>query len=270
MRPLALLLAMLLPLAATAGTACREVSPGPAEVAQAAATALTVREALEARDAPVALVARAGTDLSRHGLHYSHAGFALRDHRDGRWTVVHLLNECGSDRSGIYAQGLVNFFADDLVNQDARIVWLAPDLAERLATMLADDRHAVALHHPRYNLLARPDSRRTQNSTAWVLEALASARLPLQGLPERSRAQAMAHAAGHVPDTIRLPYTRRIAGGLFAANVDFTDHPVGARLAGEYPVVTVRSILRWLDASGMAVETMEWRRGRLQATPGPM
>ena len=65
-------------------------------------------------------------------------------------------------------------------------------------------------------------------------------------------------------------HARRIAGGLFAANVDFTDHPVGARLAGEYPVVTVRSILRWLDASGMAVETMEWRRGRLQATPGPM
>lgn len=264
-----LLLALALPVVSWAGTGCREIHPTPMAIAEAAATAITVREALDAQNAPVALVARAGQDLSRHGLHYSHAGFVVRDHPDGRWTVVHLLNQCATDRSGIYAEGLVNFFLDDLVNQDARIVWLAPATAERLASMLADDTRARALHQPRYNLIARPDSRRTQNSTAWILEMIAAARLPAHLPPDRARAQALVHAEGHAPDTIRIPYTRRVAGGLFAANVDFADHPIGTRLGGEYPVVTVRSILRWLDQAGIAEATMEWRGGRPATQPGP-
>lgn len=95
----------------------------PHKVADAARTALLAAQQLDEVDAPVALIARVGTDLSKQGTVYSHAGFAVRDHAEGRWTVVHLLNECGSDRSGLYAQGLVNFFADDLVNEDLRIVW---------------------------------------------------------------------------------------------------------------------------------------------------
>ncbi len=162
------------PRPAHAGTDCALQTMVPTDIAGAAATALTVVAALDEADAPVAMVSRVGTDLSKHGLRYSHAGFALRDHRDRRWTVVHLLNDCSSDGSGLYAQGLVNFFADDLVNQDARIVWLQPDIAERLAARLLalpDD----TLYTPRYNLIAPPDSKSYQNSTSWVLEHIAAA-----------------------------------------------------------------------------------------------
>lgn len=240
----------------------------PAKVAAAAETAMHTVAALDEADAPVALVARVGTDLSKHGLVYSHVGFVLRDHPDGRWTVLHLLNACGTDRSALHAQGLVNFFADDLVNQDARIVWLQPALAQRLASQLrALPRNA--LHQPHYNVIARPGSRDYQNSTAWVLETLAAA-LPEAGtLHDRGHAYAYAEHDDFQPDRIHIAYSKRILGGLFSANAAFTDHPVGTRLSGDYPVITVRSILRYLQARGYAVQQREWRNGRLQSRPGP-
>jgi hypothetical protein len=263
---LAVALAVLLATAAHAGTACREHVATARELADAADSARRVYAELERVDAPVALLARAGTDLHKYGLHYSHVAFVVRDHPDGRWTVVHLLNECGTARSGLYAQGLVNFFVDDLVTQDARLVWLSPPVAQRLATLLAAPR-GTPLHEARYNVIARYGSRRTQNSTAWVLDVLAAAELP--GAASRPLAQAEEVAEGFEPDVLHIPYSQRILGGLFSANTDFTDHPVAARLAGEYRVVTVRAILRHLERRGRVVRTWEWRDGREQAVPGP-
>jgi hypothetical protein len=58
-------------------------------------------------------------------------------------------------------------------------------------------------------------------------------------------------------------------GGLFGANTIFTDHSVGTRLSGDYPIVTVRSILRYLQGRGYVLREREWRDGKLQAKPGP-
>lgn len=236
-------------------------------VAAAAATAMRVVAELNRIDAPVALVARVGTDLSKQGLVYSHVGFALRDHPDGRWSVLHLLNECGTDRSSLHAQGLVNFFADDLVNQDARIVWLQPALAQRLSDHLIQ-LPRNALHQPAYNLIARPGSADYQNSTAWVLETLAAA-MPVTDLANRRAAYAYARSHGFQPDTIHIAYSKRLLGGLFSTNTIFTDYSIGTRLSGEYPVVTVRSILRYLQEQGHVLHEWEWRNGKPQASPGP-
>ena len=264
---LCLVIALALPGTARAGDACKQMEMPPYKVAEAARTALLAAQQLDEVDAPVALLARVGTDLSKQGLVYSHAGFAVRDHAHGRWTVVHLLNECGSDRSGLYAQGLVNFFADDLVNQDLRIVWFEPDVADRLATRLQQmPRHS--LHHPRYNLIARPGSEDYQNSTAWIVEVMAAA-LADRGIYDRRSAYAFARGDGFVPDTVHIAYSKRVLGGLFSANTDFTDHSVGTRLSGDYPVVTVRSIFRWLERSGYVREQREWRGGVRQRTMGP-
>lgn len=253
---------------ASAGTACETLRIPPEKVAAASSTALRTVEALDTRDAPVALVARVGKDLSEHGLVYSHAGFAVRDHANGRWTVVHLLNTCGSQSSGLFAQGLVDFFSDDLVNQDARIVWLQPRHAARLAAHLqALPRNA--LYQPRYSIIARPGSLDYQNSTAWVLETLA-ATLPDAGdIHDRQRAYELAVDDGFYADHIRIAYSKRVLGGVFGSNASFTDHDVATRLSGRYPVVTVCSILRWLDAAGHVGAEMEWRAGQLQTKPGP-
>lgn len=267
---LAALAALLLTVApaARAGTDCTNTSMPPRAIADAAATALGVADALDEADAPVALVSRIGTDLSKHGLRYSHAGFAVRDHPDGRWTVVHLLNDCSSDGSGLYAQGLVNFFADDLINQDARITWLQPDVAERLAARLVA-LPPDPLYTPRYNLIARPGSAQYQNSTAWVLEHIAAALPANTRVGTRKQAYQLAVGHGFQPDRVHIAYTKRIVGGLFGAHLVFTDHSVATRLGGDYPVVTVRSILQWLDTAELTQEEREWRGGRWVATPGP-
>lgn len=255
------------PPAATAGTQC-EIKPAtPQKLADATVTAMRVVAALEQADAPVALVARVGTDLSQQGLVYSHVGFALRDHSDGRWTVLHLLNECGTARSSLHAQGLVNFFSDNLVNQDARIVWLQPALAQRLADHLRG-LPQNALHEQAYNLIARPGSNEYQNSTAWVLETLA-ATVSTPELQNRRGAYAWAQRDGFRPDTVHIAYTKRVLGGLFGANTIFTDHSVGTRLSGDYPIVTVRSIFRYLEERGHVLRQTEWRNGRLQTATGP-
>jgi hypothetical protein len=262
------LLALSWPAAIQAGANCEAMAMPPEKVAAAAESALRTARALDDRDAPVALVARVGRDLSQHGLVYSHAGFAVRDHADGRWTVVHLLNECGSHRSGLYAQGLVDFFSDDLVNQDARIVWLDPAHAERLAAhLLAVESNP--LFQPKYNLIARPGSGEYQNSTAWVLETLAATAPAAGNVRSRQRAHAFAMQSGFRPDVIHIPYAQRVLGGLFGSNVAFTDHSLSTRLSGEYPVVTVRSILRWVEARDPQSVQLEWRNGVVMPRPGP-
>ena len=262
-----LLLLCVLSGASHAGTRCSTHAIGPRELAAAAESAQRVYTALEQRNAPVALIARHGQDLSHYGLYYSHVGFAVRDRSEGRWTVVHLLNFCGTDHSSLYAQGLVNFFADDLVNQDVRIVWLKPELAQRVTAIL-DSPEGNALHNPHYSVIARFDSRDYQNSTAWVLDVLAAAQLPAGVEPDRPHAQALELATNSQPDTIHIPYSKRILGGLFSANTVFTDHPLAARLKGEYRVVTVHSILRWLDAIGATEGVREWRDGIEMTRPG--
>ncbi|MBN7135408.1 hypothetical protein A7A76_01545 [Lysobacter enzymogenes] len=259
---------VLLPAQGRAGTGCSNEPLAPRKLADAAQTALTVADALDRRDAPLALVARVGSDLSAQGLVYSHVGFVVRDHPAGRWTAVHLLNECGSDRSHLYSQGLVNFFADDLVNQDARIVWLEPELARRLTQRLRALPQG-ALHQPHYNLIARPGSAEYQNSTAWVLETVGAALSPTPA-PNRGAAFAAAQRDGFRADRVHIPYSKRVLGGLFSANVAFTDHPIATRLGGEYPVVTVRSIVEYLERSGRVQAQQEWRNGRAMATLGAL
>ncbi len=235
LRSISLWLCLCFTLPAQAGRHCEATELSPQQWAAAAESALTVAAALDSADAEVAL-------------------------------VVHLLNHCARGDSALFAEGLVNFFADDLHRQDARIVWLQPDFAQRLARLLRSD-HIHALHEPRYNLIARPDSRRTQNSTAWVLELLAAA--DYGAALERRDAQAHALASGFTPDEVRIAYSKRVAGGLLADNLVFTDHPVATRLSGRYPVVTVRAILRFLESRDLLTAEREWRGGIESVRMGP-
>ncbi len=99
---------------AFAGRSCEEAPVHTATVANALTLATQVENLLNEKQAEVVLIGRAGQNLTRWGVYYSHFGFAWRDHPKGRWTVVHQLNRCGTDRSDIFDEGLGNFFLDDL------------------------------------------------------------------------------------------------------------------------------------------------------------
>jgi hypothetical protein len=78
---------------------------------------------LDASGERLALIGRVGSDLTRHNLRYSHMAIVWRDHPKGRWSVVHMLNKCGTATSALYDEGLGNFFNDDPFAYDALLLF---------------------------------------------------------------------------------------------------------------------------------------------------
>jgi hypothetical protein len=232
-----------------AGTTCTQQALQPATLANASRMGNRVFEVLEKSDAQVVLLGRVGADLSKYGLRFSHLSFVLRDAPQGRWTVIHLLNHCGTDTSSIYDDGLINFFLDDPFVYEAVIA--TPNLEVQQALMRALRSPLVwRLHEPHYNTIAYPQSNNFQNSNQWLLE-LVVASLAKGTVSDRKTAQRHPLMQFYQPDVIQIDRLTRIGGGLFKTNLTFTDHPLADRIKGEYALVTVRSVIRFLRRSSM-------------------
>lgn len=229
---------------AHAGSACQPKKNDAATFIKAMRLAEQTHAALEASGAKVALIARVGRDLSRYRLRYSHMAFVVREHAKGRWIVVHELNQCGTDRSGLYDQGLGNFFLDDLFAYDAALLIPSPASQARLAQLLAT-RIPQQLHWPRYNMLAYAWSTHYQNSNQWVLETYAAGASEFE-IGERAQAQGWLRMARYRPLTVHVPAGERLGARLFSANVSFDDHPFARRMAGQIDTVTVESVLHFI------------------------
>ena len=137
---------------AQAGQSCEEKPLAAEEARKSFGLALKVRQALDESGAQVVLLGRVGQDLSKYGLRYSHVGFVWRDHPEGRWLGVHLLNECGTAVSNLYNQGLANFFADDLFAWDALVLIPSPAVQQRLAEHLKGEA-PLHFHQPKHPAL---------------------------------------------------------------------------------------------------------------------
>jgi hypothetical protein len=230
---------------ALAGRSCEEVPIRPETVSNALALATQVQTLLDERNAEVVLIGRAGQNLTRWGVYYSHFGFAWRDHPKGRWTVVHQLNRCGTDRSDIFDEGLGNFFLDDLWRMEAVVLLPDAERQERLVNTLRSGAH-LDLHQPHYSMLAYPFNTRYQNSNQWALEVIAMAES--RDVPVRSREQAQQwlKLAGYAPKEIHLPASTRLGARLTRANVAFDDHPGELRWSDRIRTVTVDSVFEFM------------------------
>ncbi|MES2318506.1 MAG: DUF2145 domain-containing protein [Pseudomonadota bacterium] len=243
MKRLLLLLLLACSLNAHAGRVCEAKKTSAASFISAMNLAEKTRAALDASKAQVALVSRVGQDLSKYGLRYSHMAYVRRE-ANGRWLVVHELNECGTARSALYEQGLANFFMDDLFAFEADILIPSPQSQARIVAMLGSN-VPLRLHRARYNMLAYAYSTEYQNSNQWVLETYAAAASEM-GIGDRERAQASLKLAGYRPLTLRVSAGERLGARLFRANIAFDDHPFGRRAAGQIDTVTVESVLRFV------------------------
>jgi hypothetical protein len=99
--------------AAHAGRSCEVRKTTPQTVERAMTLAEKTLASLNASGEKVVLLARAGQDLGKYGIRYSHLGLAyqLPDGQGGMtWRVVHKLNTCGTSDSAVYRQGLGEFF----------------------------------------------------------------------------------------------------------------------------------------------------------------
>ena len=188
----------------------------------------------------------------RVGIRYTHAGAVLRDHPKGKWIFVHLLNDCGSDRSGIYDEGLANFYLDDLFAFEAVVLVPSRPVQENLSKNLIGP-WAVAMHNPVYSMIAKPSSTKYQNSNQWLLEIVAVSMAPAGTVVSRAQAQAYLAATGYSGDLVRISTLRRLGAGLTRANVRFDDHSEDESAAEKYEVVSVRSMVRWLEKNDKLV-----------------
>jgi hypothetical protein len=258
--PWVLAMAMALAGPAEAGRSCTSQKLTSRVIESGMAMAEKTRSALEASGERVVLLARAGQDLSRYGLKYSHVGLAYRE-PDGLggnvWRVVHKLNYCGTAEAHIFRQGLGEFFLDDPWRYEAAWVAPNPELQELLLPLLRDDTAVLRLHHKPYNMVSYPWSTRYQQSNQWVLETLALAAEP--GVVSRDAAQAWLRFKGYAPTTLKIGALERLGARVTAANVAFDDHPNEKRFADRIETVTVDSVFAWLGRSGLGKPVVELR-----------
>jgi len=177
----------------------------------------------------VALVARAGLDLSRFHLLYSHAGIALKDGADGPWAVRQLYYACDESRPRLFDQGMAGFAlgAEAPASGHIALLFLPDDDSALLEQAARDKRLALALLAGQYSANAYAFSTRYQNCNQWVAELLASAwgRLDGQAAP-RAQAQAWLREQGYAAGPVRVPSHWMIFAGQFVPLLHVDDHPV--------------------------------------------
>ncbi|WP_284616156.1 DUF2145 domain-containing protein [Aquabacterium humicola] len=239
-----------LPTAAQAGRPCEQKPAEAASVERGMTLAASTAKALDASGAEVLILARAGQDLGKYGLKYSHLGFVYRETVNGKpaWRVMHKLNHCGTADAALYRQGLGEFFLDNPHRYEAAFVVLAPELQAKLLPVLKDNVRVAALNERRYNMVAYPWSTRYQQSNQWALETLAATAANTR---DRDTAQAWLVVKAYQPTVLKLGAFTRLGARATAANIAFDDHPNEKRFADRIETVTVDSVFEWLQRSGL-------------------
>ena len=246
--------AMLLALpAAHAGRTCEEGKPSVQAIERGLTLAERTAAALDASGQRVVILARAGHDLTKYGLRYSHLSYAYQQ-SDGQgghvWRVVHKLNTCGTSESAIYRQGLGEFFLDTPWRYEAAWVVPAREVQDKLLPLLQDNVRAATLNTRAYSIVSYAWGQTYQQSNQWALETLALAMEP--SATTRERAQAWLQFKGYQPTTLKIGPLTRLGGRATAANIAFDDHPNEKRFTDRIETVTVDSMFTWLQRSGMA------------------
>jgi hypothetical protein len=241
---------------AHAGRPCNaDQLPEAQQVMRSLNLASRTMAALDASGQQVVVLARAGQDLSKYGLYYSHLGFAYKQPQltpEGRaghvWRVLHKLNHCGTAEAAVYRQGLGEFFLENLWRFEASWVVPTQEVQERLLPMLLDsnkDGRAVSLHHKPYSVVSYAWGSKYQQSNQWAIETLAAAMEPQ--VHSREQAQAWLLLKGYAPTVLKLGPLTRLGGRATAANVAFDDHPNEKRFSDRIETVTVDSVFQWMQ-----------------------
>lgn len=240
--------------AAHAGRSCEARKTTPQTVERGMTLAEKTLASLNASGEKVVVLARAGQDLGKYGIRYSHLGLAyqLPDGQGGMtWRVVHKLNTCGTSESAVYRQGLGEFFLDDLWRYEAAWVAPTPEVQARLLVLLQDPGRLTAMHHKPYSIVNYAWGRKYQQSNQWAIETMGAAMEP--GVTTREKAQAWLQFKGYEPTSLKLGPLTRLGGRVTAANVAFDDHPNDKRFSDRIETVTVDSVFDWLQRAQMTV-----------------
>lgn len=212
-------------------------------------------DSLNKSGAQVVVLARAGQDLSKYGLRYSHLGFAYKQ-QDGNgttvWRVLHELNECGTAESALYRQGLGDFFMDDMWRYEAVAVVPLPEIQAKLMAVITAPQLFARMHHKRYSMVAYVWGLKYQQSNQWATETFALAMAPEDSKTgfTREQAQSWLRSNSYQPTTLKIGPLTRLGGRITAANIAFDDHPNEKRYSDRIETVTVDSVMDWMKRAG--------------------
>ena len=192
-----------------------------------------VKAELERSGQEVALIARAGVDLSRFGLLYSHAGIALKDNPGGPWAVRQLYYACEESRPRLFDQGVAGFAlgADAPARGHVALLFPPEEKAASLAQAALDKPLALSLLAGQYSANAYAFGTRYQNCNQWLAELIASA----WGHPGsragaragvREAAQDWLRGQGYTAGPVRIPSRLLMFAGQFVPLVHLNDHPL--------------------------------------------
>jgi len=183
-----------------------------------------VKEQLERSGSEVALVSRAGTDLSRFGIRYSHSGIALRSNPNGAWSVRQLYYACDESRPRLFDQGMAGFVtgADAARLGYVSLVTLSGPQAVSLEAAALDKPRALTLLAGGYSANAYAWATRYQNCNQWVMEMLAAAWGNRRG---REEAQQWLREQSYQPEAVRIPGQGLMFLGQFIPLIHLADHP---------------------------------------------
>jgi hypothetical protein len=188
-----------------------------------------VKRELERSGARVALVARAGLDLSRFGLLYSHAGIALKDNPASPWAVRQLYYACDESRPRLFDQGVAGFAlgADAPSSGHMSLVFPLDEDGALLERAALDKPLALSLLAGQYSANAYAFGTRYQNCNQWVIELLASAWGRTGGTDRpREQAQAWLRTQGYAAGPVKVPSHAMMFAGQFVPLVHVNDHPI--------------------------------------------
>jgi hypothetical protein len=188
-----------------------------------------VKKELERSGARAALVSRAGMDLSRFGLLYSHAAIALKDNPASPWAVRQLYYACDESRPRLFDQGIAGFAlgAETPARGHMSLVFLPEEDGAQVERAALDKPLALSLLAGQYSANAYAFATRYQNCNQWVVELLAGAwgHLDGSGAP-REQAQAWLRAQGYTAGPVKVPSHAMMFAGQFVPLIHVNDHPV--------------------------------------------
>lgn len=197
--------------------------------------------------------------------HYTHAGLAYRNHPNGPWTVVHLLNTCDK-QSAIFAQGLMRFSLDNPLIYSNAIGRLTPALQQQLENVVIHNKLSKALHTGpnSYSSVSHPYNNKYQNSNEYILDTLAAALAP-DYVTVNNTAIAKQVLLQTEPMSLFEPEQTKvkfweIIGKSFnigPGNASLDDHSRQEKQQGKLEMVSVGSLFAFLQRSNLLVGSFE-------------
>jgi hypothetical protein len=253
------------------GTACANTQMGVQGYQKAAQLSTKVLNYLEKKHArsqtKVVLLGRAGSNSPSERFrkkvsqywNYTHGGLAYRNHPDGKWTVVHLLNDCGKT-SSIYAQSMMKFFMDDPHAYRTVIGIPSMKIQNQLETIIVERNMAkVVFNNSVYSSVSNPFNTQRQNSNEYILDTLVLAYAYEQGATDIfTREQAKDYMLEHDlkkhvnAEQVKVKGLESfgMALGFGPKNATLDDHPRSERKNGTVNMVSVGTLLEFLSNTG--------------------